>query len=294
MQTKGQLVSTETEDGIRLSAFYIEGDRSKPALLHVHGFEQKFHMNEFVRRIGDLTAQNNFAFLTIETRGSGKSTSFFTSKSGEVRNIGGDFELLEEAHYDIDAWIDFLKAQGYKSVVLEGHSLGTNKITRYLSEGKNTEFVKALICIDSFEKTALIEDYSKGKWRDHLKIAQEMIKNGRGDEMVPIEFEELTISYQTYHSWYVDNDITHTFDVDNEDYDFPILRAIKIPVHFIIGSEDEFFSMSAKGDYRNKLDFVIKQLQKGSGDIIDGGRHDLIGVEDDVADSVVGYLKSII
>lgn len=41
MQTKGQLVQTYTKDDLLLNAFYIEGDKSKPVLIHIHGFEDK-------------------------------------------------------------------------------------------------------------------------------------------------------------------------------------------------------------------------------------------------------------
>ena len=69
-------------------------------------------------------------------------------------------ELLEEAHLDISAWIKFLLDEGYQEIILQGHSLGTIKVIRYLFEGEYKNKISKLILLAPFEKHALPPDLS--------------------------------------------------------------------------------------------------------------------------------------
>lgn len=291
MESLGKLVQTYTQDEILLNGFFVEGDKDKPVLIHIHGFEGDPFSNLFVHTIGDYIATKGFSFLTVQTRGTAKSKEFLTTKAGVGRNIGADYELLEEAYLDIDAWLKFLIGKGFTQFVLQGHSLGTVKIVRYMSEGSYCKNVKGLLLLCPFDITdaCLVRD----NLDEYLGKAAKEVELGRGREIVPRDFEEIDLSYQSYISWYKDTEFRRMFDLHNRDYDFPVLRRLTVPVCAIVGSEDEFFSFSNKGKYSEMLSVLLKQLKKGSGKLLDGTHHDLKGYEDQLATEIGNFINQI-
>ncbi|MBN1373919.1 DUF1749 domain-containing protein [Candidatus Dojkabacteria bacterium] len=293
MSTKGQLVQTFTEDDLQLSAFFVEGDKTKPAIIHVHGFEGDFFSNKFVHAIGDTVSSDGNAYLTCQTRGMGMATEFHTATPEVGRNIGGDYERLEEAHYDISAWIKFLLELGYKSVILQGHSLGTIKIVRYMSEGKYADRVKALILLCPFDKTAGSDIYTKGKLKEYVETTRKKVREGKGRDIIPSEYDPSDSSYQTFLSWYDDTNLGRMFDFYNKEYEFPVLKALNLPVHVIVGSKDEYFAPGQEGKFSEVLKFMLSKLKNGTGKLIEGATHGFGGYEDMAAKSVIEFVGSV-
>src|SRR3989344_3537114 len=132
---KGQLLQISTSDGLDVHGFYVPSKGKKTAILHIHGFEGNFYDNNFVHVLADSLDEAGIGFLTVNTRGNGRDTDFSTVDN-KLKRIGARYELLEEAHLDITAWLKFLIKEGYQQIVLQGHSLGTMKVVRYLFEGE--------------------------------------------------------------------------------------------------------------------------------------------------------------
>lgn len=53
------LVRAETKDGLLLRGLYVSGDKTKPAVIHVHGFQGDFYTGEFVKRIAEKLHEEN-------------------------------------------------------------------------------------------------------------------------------------------------------------------------------------------------------------------------------------------
>jgi pimeloyl-ACP methyl ester carboxylesterase len=255
---KCRLVKTYTEDDIELSASFLDGNRkNKTAVILIHGFFTSFYtiglFNFLQTRLNELGLAN----ISVETRGSQIVSQFNTRE--ETKIIGSTFEKLEEAHLDITAWIEYLKGRGYKRFVLLGHSLGTLKAIRYMFEGRYKDLVKKIILVGPFDKNGYIEDYTNGKWRQYLLQAKEKINLGHGREMIPDNFDDYQMSYQTYYSWYQPSDLNEIFDFYRSgEYEFPILNKLNVPVQIIFGDQDEFVYI----DKYNNLSEVKQVLQK--------------------------------
>lgn len=286
----GELVKTITADKLVLNGFYCKGDTDKPLILYIHGYEEDFYTNSFIKSIGIKLQENKYAFLTVETRGSYHLNDLEVYGEGSQTH-GAQKELLEQSYLDIDGWIKFAQAQGYKNIILQGYSLGAIKIVRYLFEGQNASSITKLILLCPFDSIYCIQAYTKGKYKEYIEDAKRNIQEGKGEELVPRDFDEIPISYQTYASWYSDSDMSHMFDFYDKNYDFPILNKVKVPVHIIVGTGDPFFHPSNPQHPEEAVNILLKNLKQGSGKLIKGATHSFAGYEDKVAEEILNFLK---
>jgi len=250
-----QLVQVSTSDGLYLHGYYSPSCDKKTALLHIHGSEGNFYENNFIYVLEKHLNENNIAFLTVNTRGNGLTTDFNTV-NGKIKTIGTQKELLEEAHLDISAWIKFLIEEGYQEIILQGHSLGTMKVIRYLFEGEHKDKVKKLILLAPFEKVRLPE-----------------------------------LSPETQESWAGSSDFARVFDFTSEDYDFPILKQIKIPTKIIVGEKDEYFYPTNPNDFQKIMDLLLNHIPNSQGVFIPDAVHSFKPNEELMAKEVINFIK---
>jgi pimeloyl-ACP methyl ester carboxylesterase len=286
-----ELVKTITLDKLKLTGLYSSGEKSKPAIILIHGFTGDFYTNDFLQVIQEKLAADNIASIAIQNRGTGVHTEFHKVDGSGVF-IGSFFEKLEEAHLDITAWIKFLLDQGYTEIILAGHSLGTFKTIRYLFEGEYKDKVSKIILLAPFDKNGFIERKTNGKTKEYVEIAKTKTAEGRGEEIIPKYYEDFAMSYQNFVSWYDESDLGSTFEFYKYGkYDFPILKKISIPVQVIVGDKDEYFyipELSTIEDAKNSLKENIKDLDLN---IIEGSLHSYKGFEEKVARLVVNFVN---
>ncbi|MHB0973635.1 MAG: alpha/beta hydrolase [Thiobacillus sp.] len=120
------IVQQEMRPGIPASAEYLIGQRSKPAVLLLHGFLQTRDFSTvtaLARGLQDAgyTVLSPTLSLNIPYR--------MQSLACEaVHRHGMDDDVAE-----IGRWVDWLKSHGHRSIVLIGHSFGSLQLLAYLS-----------------------------------------------------------------------------------------------------------------------------------------------------------------
>jgi pimeloyl-ACP methyl ester carboxylesterase len=288
MIDKSKLLQVATSDGLYLHGYYVPSVDKKVAVLHIHGFEGNFYENNFVHVLADELEKARIGFLTVNTRGNGRDTDFNTV-NGECRRIGARYELLEDAHIDISSWLKFLVSEGYKEIILQGHSLGTMKVVRYLFEGELKNKVNRLILLSPFDKKGFMVVQKKNTEK-LLEEAKKMVDNGKGDELITPEFGEGTTSYKTFISWYKQDDLGKMFEFCSPKYDFPILKQIEIPTKIIVGSIDEYFYPTNPEHPEEAMEMLIKNIPNSKGKIIEGAVHSFKPYEDVMAREVKSFI----
>lgn len=248
-----------TNDKLKLNGLYKVGDKTKPVVVMIHGFTSDFYSHKFYHSISQKLESQGNAVILAQTRGTGIVTEFLkTDGSGEY--IGSYYEKIEESHLDITAFIKFLLDEGYLEIILAGHSLGTIKAIRYLFEGEYKDKIKKLVLLAPFDKNAFMEVKAPNKWHEFVEIAKQKIAEGKGREIVPVpEYEDFAMSYQTFYSWYIQDDLSCIWDFYRNDYDFPTMKKINIPTKVIIGSKDEYLSYSGFGTTTESCMEVMKK-----------------------------------
>lgn len=293
MQKKYDLVQTYTLDGLKLSGLFQPGNKNKHAVILIHGFTADFFSHEFYHQIANKLSNQSNALVIPQTRGTGLRTEFI-KKDGSGVYIGSFYEKLEEAHYDISAFIEFLKQQGHQKIVLAGHSLGTIKVVRYLFEGKHKNDIDKLILLAPFDKNVFIKIKAGNKLDSFLDTSQEKITQGSGQDLVPVpEYEDFPLTYETFLSWYNQKDLSCIWDFYRKDYDFPVLKNINIPVKVILGDKDEFVSYPDFGvSPQSALQTLKDHVPNCETYLVKDCGHTYLGKEDIVADQFAQLLVS--
>ena len=259
--------------------------------IHVHGYAGNFYGNNFVHVIGESVTQDYGSFLTIETRGSYDQQALHIDK--KPAELGGAYlEKLEAAYLDIDAWITFLLNKGYRNIVLQGHSLGTYKVVRYMHEGKNKQFVQKLILLCPFEAFACAEKDTQGQLTRYLAEAKKQVELGNSLELIPQSWNTMPMSYATMLSWYNNTSASHCFDYAQADYQSDYLHQIAQPVSIIVGSKDEYFSPHNPDHPEISLEKLRSQFPQAVAALIPGAHHSFRGYEKVVAEKVKIFVCS--
>lgn len=289
---KNELVKVITKDGLYLSGLFSNPLNSKKVILHIHGFEGDFFSNSFVSIQGTMLSEKDISFLTVQTRGTSLRQELI-NEGGEAIYNGSYYELLEEAYLDIDAWIEFLTTKGFEEIILQGHSLGTIKVIRYIFEGGIKDKVSRLILLAPFDKTWLLDNAAKqvNKSPEELrKIAKEMVEKGKGDEIAPYGFDDVPHSYKNFLSWYSTDDLGKMFDFFDKEYAFPILNKIQIPTLIIVGNKDEFFNPSNPEMPEEAMSILSSNIKNSKGIFIEGSEHVFKGFEKELVNFIINNI----
>jgi len=286
------LVKTNTEDNLFLHGLFKRGnDKEKYAVLHIHGFEGDFFSDQFLTVEANGLLENGHSFLSAQTRGTGSEFEF-TTTAGEIKEIGCSYELMKDAYKDIDAWVEYLVENGFHNIVLQGHSLGTVKVIRYLAEGNHTKYIKKVVLLSPIDIHALIEIASDGKYKEYLSQAKKKIDKGEGREIMPESFINMRVSYQTFASWLTMDHFGKMFNFADEDNNFMLLNKIDIPVKAIVGSDDNLFHPMNPTNTQEAIDIMKLNIQDFKYMIIEGAGHIFTSKEHDLAHEIISFLET--
>lgn len=120
------IVQQEMRPGIPANAEYLIGQRSKPAVLLLHGFLQTRE------------------FPTVATLARGLQDAGYTvllptlslnipNRMQSLACEAGHKHSMEDDVAEIGRWVGWLKSHGHRSIVLVGHSFGSLQLLAYLS-----------------------------------------------------------------------------------------------------------------------------------------------------------------
>jgi pimeloyl-ACP methyl ester carboxylesterase len=283
----GTIVKVTTKDNLILHGLFskVAGDS---IVLHIHGFEGNFYENYFLTPISDKLAKNNISFLSVNTRGNGK-LSDITTVDGQTTLVGAWNEKLGDSIMDMDAWITFLQKEGFKTIILEGHSLGTRKTTRYIYEGTFRNIISKLILLSPFDALGNLGPAVKNLSFLLVAAKQEM-DAGNGTANAKIS-PWMGMSFQTFYSWYQQTDINRIFEFCNSTYDFPSLRGLPVPTLTIVGEKDSYFHPTNPTNPQKAIDIISSHIPSGSTHLISGADHWFHGFETQIADTIFSFVN---
>jgi pimeloyl-ACP methyl ester carboxylesterase len=192
---------------------------------------------------------------------------------------------LQEHFAELEAWMDWLRAEGYGSVTLFGHSRGGNQIARFYRE-QAPEGVRALVLVapstfDAERAAASYESQSGMPLISRLDQAAELLRMDQPETLLRgVRFlycEELDVSPAAFLGYYAP---------ENE-HDTPtVIDGIGTPTLVIIGSEDD----------------VVADLPQRMAGIADAGKVTTVTIDgadhffrdffaDDVADAAADFVR---
>src|SRR3989344_442736 len=134
-----EIVEIETPDNLPLFGMYNKIEKNGTILINIHGTASNFYENYFMHHLIKSLSPLGISTLSTNNRGA--------SVYQVYPHAGAAIEHFEDCVLDIDAWIDYALSQGHKDIILQGHSLGAEKVVYYMNKGKNANKINAVILL---------------------------------------------------------------------------------------------------------------------------------------------------
>lgn len=132
-----EIAQQEMRPGISASAEYLAGERSKPAVLLLHGFLQTREFSTVAMLARGLQDEGYSVLSPTLSLNIPNRTQSLACEAVHKHNMEDDVA-------EIGRWVTWLKSRGHRSIVLVGHSFGSLQLLAYLS-AKPDSAVKAYI-----------------------------------------------------------------------------------------------------------------------------------------------------
>lgn len=208
-------------------------------VIHVHGLNGNFYENRFLDTLAKSYTDKNIAFLTFNNRGRDFITELL--KGNDFTIIGGSLERFKDCILDIEGVVNWAKDNGYKEIILEGHSYGCNKVLYYYDKKKDKSIKKIVLLApcdipSECKKFLSEEEYKKAKSESKMLVEQ-----NKENEL--IDFSVMAngkIASGTYYYDFLpggENDFIKYADGENGTSE--VLNNIDIPALVVFGDIDE-------------------------------------------------------
>ena len=152
----------------------ISNHTNKRIVIHIHGSYGNFYQNKFIWHMSKIYCENEVDFLSINTSAHDGLAEGYYGKN--LKYVGGGVSEYQDSQFDIQAAIDFAISLGYIDIILQGHSLGCDKVIDYSLHSEKKLDIILLSPADSY---ALQADWIKP---DTVEKQIVRIRNGLSTE----------------------------------------------------------------------------------------------------------------
>ncbi len=255
-----QLVQFQSEDGLLLPGLLFEpASSTKKVAIYLHGNGSSSVFYSFARAQAFSKAlnQRGISFFTFNNRGAHylKKLDRRTQAGEEEVVLGAAREKIANVEQDLAGATGYLQGLGYEEFYLIGHSTGANKICVYHHLQPGNPFAKYVL-LGGGDDTGLLHDWLGGreKFDQYLVQAREKIKIGKGEELIPQEILNYTISWQSLYdignpdgdyNVFPFNEYLHELNLSSQPL-FSYYHELNKPTFVVYGEKDEYCGGSAK------------------------------------------------
>ncbi len=266
-------------------------------VIHIHGNYGNFYQNKFLWYMSEIYLQNGIDFLTVNLSSHDGVAEGYYEK--QLRYVGGGLTDYNDSQMDIVASIDFAKKLGYHRIILQGHSLGCDKIIDYILWSGEKYPLILLSPVDSYAV--------QSSW-----IAPETIEN----QIRRLRTEKNNRSELSWGSadfdWLPCNEYGARGDTQEWTYEIPITRDALIsilegsafrylniqkgtkfkidnPTIAYIGINDGL-QMHSQADWN---DYLKQSFSCYSSILNLNADHDIIGVEKELTEKLCTWIKTV-
>jgi pimeloyl-ACP methyl ester carboxylesterase len=174
-----QLVYARSTDGIVNGGvmFMPPKDSAKPVtVIWIHGWGVNFYSPTYVM-IGRALAERGLTTIAANTRMHDLGNVAGYRYGKRIRG-GGYWGVASEEVRDLAGWVDFAGDQGFKQVVLVGHSAGWAAVRSYQAEKQDARVVGVVLASGAVRAETRPTD------PDQLAEAKRLMAGGEGDALI--------------------------------------------------------------------------------------------------------------
>lgn len=285
---EGKLITVKTSDNLPLSGLLVEPEQqATDIILNIHGTSGNFYWNDFYEPLSKMALDLGLGFLTTNNRGSG----VYELEIGTVPH-GASLEKFEDCLLDIDAWIEFCLNKGYKNIILQGHSFGTEKSVYYMAKGKYKDKVKAVILLGFSDNVGTQQRYEKKIGSNYFEEATKLVSENKSTQLLSDLTGlagELPISAQTYLNFFSENSENSIALPLRKGEGLTNFQNINVPILGVIGDNEE-------GEYtiipiKDAINLLKSENKLAEAYQIEGSNHGFEGKETKLVEVITDFLK---
>lgn len=273
------LVRVSTKDGIELQGLNYKSSigNSDTAIMHLHGTWGNFYGNPFIDHFAEAYPSNGYSFLTVNNRG---------------HDEGSITERIRDSIKDVDTWLKFAADQGYRKVVLQGHSLGALKAVHYV---RNTDLsaspveIPGIVLLSPFDAVAFNCKKEIDK-REEKITKTEALAATDPNQLVPADLWDMwLISAGTFLELIGKNTEADIFPFRKGNLNGSMLSYLTLPVFAAVGGNDFAAFPSPEAEYNQ-----LRALANVQTVLIDGGPHNFAGHELALIARILPWLQTVL
>lgn len=279
------IVKVKTPDDFTLFGFLAEANEKDTILINIHGTGSCFYAEEFEGEFIERLPKLGVSILFTNNRGN------YTLESWQA--TGCAREKFEDCLIDIDTWIQFTLDKGYTKIILQGHSLGTEKVTYYMEKGKHKDKIIAVILLGFADSFGCQMKFLETQKVDPMINALELIKYGRGIELITsIHLCHAGVLPKTANS-YVNcfsegSDLSKALPL-RQGKDLVYYQNIKVPILGIISDTDEWNEMLGV----DTVSLLKNENSNARIETISDTDHSFSDKQKELVDIVIDFIKNI-
>ncbi|MBQ3405401.1 MAG: DUF1749 domain-containing protein, partial [Oscillospiraceae bacterium] len=152
-------------------------------MIAITGIHGNFFSNPFYYNIGETLSAAGIDFIYAQTNDAFGEIETVNVRTGEKELIGSWNERFVYTDEDIEAYLDFALKEGYRHIVLAGHSLGANKVIYYLSRHNDCPIERFFLL-----SPANLDYMMSGVTEEEKAMILRQVEEGRGEDMLPFHF----------------------------------------------------------------------------------------------------------
>jgi pimeloyl-ACP methyl ester carboxylesterase len=288
------IIKLLTQDSLQLDALLFGSIEAKVGFIFIHGLSSSaFSHNDILPR-GDA-----YVSLFINTRGHDDLTSIKqknnTNKGYAWYPAGTAHEQFTDCIYDIQAAVDFLKEKGVEQVYLVGHSTGCQKSVYHLAQSDKSNQVDGVILICPMSDYAYaVKNEDPNKLNEAIRIAQEMVKKGKQNSLIPSDIWQRTLDAQRFLSLYTADSIEEIFTYGQANKTPELLQKVKQPKLILLADKDEYSDRPiielAEWFKLNANNSSVKLIKDSVHSLTDKGE-DVVALISDWLQNTLGVIK---
>lgn len=282
-----RIISVPTKRGLVLRTVMYEAEKSDTILILMSGICSNIFNNQLLQTTGEVLSQNGISYIAGHAMDAFSVLHYsnIVTKTQELKGVAlDDFSVINE---DIQAYIDYAEALGYKNIILGGHSLGSNRVIHYLSQNPSNA-VKYFILSGPVDLTDMLKVMTTP---EEFELAKQLVIQSRGEEILPFLFGGFSpMSANTMiDNWY-DNKIYKNCPFLSNDGETESLSKINIPGMILIGEKDSCAGVSPI-EFARQISSSTQCSSKNKIVILNDAGHIFYNKHNEYAQTVMEYIK---
>lgn len=207
---------------------------SDTVVIAITGIHGNFYSNPFYVNFGETLNGGGIDFCYAQTCDAFGQIPTVNVKTGENVVIGSQTEDFGDAVEDVKAYVDWASQAGYRHIYLGGHSLGANKVIRYLSQTHDARVERFILL-----SPANIAYLTSWTTEQEKQIVREYMATGREEEMLPFALMGWAPCVaRTAHQWLFEPTLNNAYT--EPDGDFSQAEQITHTGMLLVGTYDNF------------------------------------------------------